>query len=153
MTTCSLSFGCFACSPAWVRCLKLNDVDFLVFVGSRQDATLWFLWLNVAAQVVQRQELGINLAGVRKHWIWKWRDVCVTLQGGHSLRLFWSSKGEIQVFVTTGTSERSELKVSYTPLCFWEEFNVQLEETSAGWMFVLTQLFQLKDSVPALFTT
>lgn len=112
MTTCFLGFGCFGCSPAGVGGLQLDDVDFSVFVGSREDTTLWSLWLHVAAQVVQRQELGINLAGVRKHWIWKRRDVCVSLRGG-SARLFWGPKWEIQLFVTPPPQGGSEQKVSY----------------------------------------
>lgn len=69
MTACIPGFSCFGCSPAGVRGLELDDVDFPLFVGHRQDATLRCLRLLVAAQVVQGQELGIYLAGVRKHWI------------------------------------------------------------------------------------
>lgn len=81
MTIHILGFGLFGCSPAGVGCLEVNDVDFLDVVTSRQDTSLWCLWLHVPTQVVQRQELGINLAGVENRWICNWRDVCVSGQG------------------------------------------------------------------------
>lgn len=93
MTACFLGLGH---SPAGVGSLELDDVDLSIFVRSRQDATLWSLWLHVAAQVVQWQEAGINLAGVRKHCIWKCRSVFLTFWRA-SPRLFWSPKGDTQL--------------------------------------------------------
>lgn len=52
--------------------------------------------------------------------------------------------------LTLGNTEvraRGHLQNS-TPY-FWEEFNVLLTDTSVGWMFALTQRFQLKNSFPA----
>lgn len=79
MMACFLGFGC---SPARVGGLQLNDVDLSIFVGPRQNTALWWLCLNIAAKVVERQELGINLAGVRKHWIWERKGICYFLYFG-----------------------------------------------------------------------
>ena len=116
MTTCFLGSGR---SPAGVGGLQLNDVDLLVFVGSRQHTTLWCLWLHVAAQVVQRQELGINLASVRKQWIWK-RKSCLR----YWLGVLWGYNDppkEKYGFLLPHTTGRSEPgSATEQQPCFWE---------------------------------
>lgn len=46
-------------------------MDLSIPIGPGQDAALGGLRLHVAAQVVERQELGVDPAGVGEDGIWK----------------------------------------------------------------------------------
>lgn len=125
MATCILGFSC---SPAGVWGLELNDVDFSVSVGHRHNAALWCLWFLIAAQVVQRQELGINLAGVRKHWIWKWGYVRVT-DGGDLWGYSDPQREKCSFLLHHYWEVRTRGQLQNSTPCFWEEFNLRFTKT------------------------
>lgn len=64
-------------SPAGVWCLELNDVDLLVMIRTWENTPCGWLGLDVAGQVVQRQELVINLTGLGEDGVWNKYEKCL----------------------------------------------------------------------------
>lgn len=143
---CFLGFGC---SPARIGGMQLNDVDLSIFVGPRQNTSLWWLWLNIAAKVVERQELGVNLAGVRKHWVWERKDICyfsyfgkviLTSQGSNTAFLLSFQCREVTAF---------QVKNKKQFPCSWYSHRFSLiwcRQYSSGWLRINQESIKLPES-------
>lgn len=109
-------------------------MDLSIPVGPGQDAALGGLRLHVAAQVVERQELGVDPAGVGEDGIWKWRQHARVF-AFLSQRVFPGSRHEV-------SRRKRHPPVSWRNLMSWH-----CRE------FALTQLFAVEEQALPLLTS